>query len=105
MLWYGYHFIGLSETNNVAEYHGLIEGLKEAVAMNLNNILIQGDSKLVIQQTRGEYKVTKDHLKVLHTEVMQLLSQIPKHTLEYIPRAQNHRADALSNICYKYTEK
>lgn len=40
--WYGYHYVGPNETNNVAEYSGLIEGLKQVVKMNLTSILIQG---------------------------------------------------------------
>ena len=41
-IWYGYHYIGEKVTNNVAEYTGLIEGLKQAVEMNVSRILIQG---------------------------------------------------------------
>lgn len=41
-VWYGHNYIGEKATNNVAEYTGLIEGLKQAVAMNISAILIQG---------------------------------------------------------------
>ena len=41
-MWYGHNYIGEKATNNVAEYTGLIEGLKQAVAMNISAILIQG---------------------------------------------------------------
>ena len=43
-MWYGHHYIGEKVTNNVAEYTGLIEGLKQAVMMNIHSILIQGKS-------------------------------------------------------------
>ena len=42
-MWYGHHYIGEKVTNNVAEYTGLIEGLKQAVEMNVHSILIQGE--------------------------------------------------------------
>lgn len=57
-----------------------------------------GDSQLVIYQIQGKYKVKKDHLKPLHREAIELLTHIPSHSLEYIPRERNGRADALSNL-------
>jgi ribonuclease HI len=41
-IWTGYHYLGEHVTNNVAEYSGLIEGLKQAVAMKITSLLIQG---------------------------------------------------------------
>ena len=43
-IWSGYHYLGESVTNNVAEYSGLIEGLKQAVRMRLPALLIQGNA-------------------------------------------------------------
>lgn len=43
-MWNGYHYLGESVTNNVAEYSGLIEGLKQAVSMNIPALLIQGEN-------------------------------------------------------------
>jgi len=49
-------FVGLKETNNVAEYSGLLLGLNEAIKKNISTLLVKGDSKLVIEQLKGCYK-------------------------------------------------
>ena len=51
-----------------------------------------------MNQVEGKYKVKNENLKLLHAEATNLLRSIPKHILEYIPRAQNARADQLSNV-------
>ena len=55
-------FVGNNETNNVAEYTGLIIGLKEAINLNIKAIRVEGDSMLVIKQMKGEYKVKSPNL-------------------------------------------
>lgn len=98
-IWNIYHFLGENGvTNNVAEYQGLIDGLTQAVAMKVNNLIIQGDSQLVLRQIEGIYKTRTIHLIPLHSDVKKLLAQIPNYSLEHIPREQNCRADELSNI-------
>ena len=57
-----------------------------------------GDSQLIIRQVQGIYKVKNEGMKKLHSDTKKLLEQIPCHSLEYIPRAQNARADELSNF-------
>lgn len=57
-----------------------------------------GDSQLIIRQIQGVYKVKNEELKKLHAIAKNLLESIPSHSLEYIPRAQNVRADELSNM-------
>ena len=57
-----------------------------------------GDSQLIIRQIQGVYKVKNEELKKLHAIAKNLLLSIPSHSLEYIPRAQNARADELSNM-------
>lgn len=52
---------------------------------------------MILNQVDGSYKVKNANLKQLHLEARNLLLNIPKHILEYIPRAQNARADQLSN--------
>jgi len=98
--WYGYFYLGDNLTNNVAEYSGLIEGLKYVIMMKLEgNILIQGDSELVIKQLQGEYTVKKSHLQKLHATVLSLVNELPKTSFycQHIYREQNSRADGLSN--------
>ena len=55
-------FVGNNTTNNVAEYTGLIIGLKEAITLGIKSIIVEGDSLLVIKQLKGEYKVKSENL-------------------------------------------
>ena len=64
-----------------------------------------GDSQLILNQVEGKYKVKNENLKPLHAEATTLLRSIPKHILEYIPRAQNARADELSNMAMDSMEQ
>ena len=63
--WAGYFYIG-NTTNNVAEYMGLIEGLKQAIVLDIKYIEIEGDSLLVISQLNGIYKVKHSNLIPLY---------------------------------------
>ena len=63
--WAGYFYIGNS-TNNVAEYMGLIEGLKQAIVLDIKYIEIEGDSQLVISQLNGIYRVKHSNLIPLY---------------------------------------
>jgi ribonuclease HI len=84
-------------TNNVAEYMGLIIGLKKCLDFGVFQIKAQGDSLLVIKQMRGEYKVASPLLFPLYQEVQSLAKRFEAIDWEYIPRAANSRADALAN--------
>ena len=64
-----------------------------------------GDSQFILNQVEGKYKVKNENLKPLHAEATTLLRSIPKHILEYIPRAQNARADELSNMAMDSMEQ
>jgi ribonuclease HI len=97
-IWAGSYYVGNMETNNTAEYHGVIHGLEEAVNMNITNLKVYGDSALVINQITGKYKVKSDHLKILYDKVMVLIGYFETITFNHIPRNQNKRADQLSNI-------
>ena len=66
-IWTQSKFIGKNETNNVAEYNGLIIGLEEAVHQNIKNLQVYGDSELVIKQMNNLYKVNAEKLLPLFT--------------------------------------
>ena len=55
-IWTGNHYIG-HNTNNVSEYNGLIMGLTQAVIMNIKELIVKGDSLLIIKQMKGDYQV------------------------------------------------
>jgi probable phosphoglycerate mutase len=98
VVWKGYHFLGMSVTNNQAEYAGLIEGLKAAVALKISSLEIEGDSELVVRQMTGEYKVKNAQLIVLQKKAQDLVTKIPEHSFKSIPRSLNAEADQLSNL-------
>jgi ribonuclease HI len=91
-------FVGNNETNNVAEYTGLIIGLKEAINLNIKSIRVEGDSMLVIKQMKGEYKVKSANLIYLYNEAKLLEKEFQCISFNHIYRENNKRADELSNI-------
>jgi ribonuclease HI len=90
-------FIGRA-TNNVAEYRALITAMQEAQKLGAKNILIRGDSELVIKQMRGEYRVKNPDLKVLYEEAQALLREFPRVNIEHNLRHKNETADKLANL-------
>ncbi len=84
-------------TNNVAEYRALIAGLEAARAFPARSVEVRGDSKLVIEQVRGTWKVKQAHLRPLVDEVRRLLEPYERVTLTHVPREQNTDADLLVN--------
>jgi len=89
-------FLGDS-TNNVAEYMGLILGLKRAKAMGIKELEVYSDSELLVKQLAGEYQVKADHLRPLHDEAQTLLHGFSFIQVRHIPREENAQADAMSN--------
>ncbi len=89
-------FLG-EETNNVAEYMGLILGLKRAKAMGIKELEVLADSELVVRQVKGEYAVKAEHLQPLHAEAVALFRAFDKIEIRHIPREENGLADAMSN--------
>ncbi len=89
-------FLGES-TNNVAEYMGLILGLKRARAMGIKELDVLADSELMVRQLAGDYAVKAEHLKPLHDEAKQLLGTFTIANVRHVPREQNQLADEMSN--------
>lgn len=89
-------FLGES-TNNVAEYMGLILGLKRAKAMGIKELDVFSDSELLVKQLAGDYAVKADHLRPLHDEARSLLGAFSEIQVRHIPREENAQADAMSN--------
>lgn len=92
------HFecIGI-ETNNVAEYRALIEGLKIAKHYHPNSIICHLDSELIVKQLSGEYRVRMPALRPYHEEIQELIPEFPEINFKHIPREDNFRADSLVN--------
>jgi ribonuclease HI len=90
-----YAYLG-EQTNNVAEYKGLILGLLLAKKVGARSICLYGDSQLVIQQVRGNFR-TSARLQDLRSTVSRLLCEFRSYELVKIRRDDNYRADALAN--------
>ncbi|OBI79499.1 bifunctional RNase H/acid phosphatase [Mycobacterium asiaticum] len=84
-------------TNNVAEYRGLIAGLDDALNLGATEVSVLMDSKLVIEQMAGRWKVKHPDLVELHRQAQALASRFRRITYSWIPRAQNAYADRLAN--------
>ncbi len=85
-------------TNNEAEYHALIEGLKAVADWKPDRLDIYLDSKLVVEQVTGRYRVKKPELQGLRRQVVELLGQFPEVHIKHVERDQNRGADALANM-------
>lgn len=93
--------IGIA-TNNVAEYTAVLESL-ERVTKDLSHelpieIFYRADSKLVVEQLSGRYKIKNEVLKGIIHKIKALEVQVGKVTYTHIPREQNKIADKLANI-------
>ncbi|MFI5045909.1 MAG: ribonuclease HI family protein [Acidimicrobiia bacterium] len=91
-------------TNNVAEYRAAIAGLEAARAAAATSVVLQGDSKLVIEQLAGRWKVRQPHLRPLHEQARRLLEGFASAELVHVRRERNTDADALVNAALDLAE-
>jgi probable phosphoglycerate mutase len=84
-------------TNNVAEYHGLIAGLDAAVRLGATEVAVFMDSKLVVEQMSGRWKVKHPDLIELHAEARKVAARFDRIRYTWIPRERNTHADRLAN--------
>jgi ribonuclease HI len=89
-------YVGFA-TNNVAEYNGMIAGLKRAYEFDdAASIHVRMDSKLVVEQMSGRWKIKHPDMAVLASEARALIGG-RSVTFEWIPREKNALADAAAN--------
>ncbi|MFP3990957.1 bifunctional RNase H/acid phosphatase [Streptomyces sp. E11-3] len=89
-------YIGVA-TNNVAEYKGLVAGLKAARALDPEaEIHVRMDSKLVVEQMSGRWKIKHPDMKPLAAEAARVFPAA-QVTYQWIPREKNKHADRLAN--------
>ncbi|MFP5365102.1 MAG: reverse transcriptase-like protein [Thermoleophilia bacterium] len=84
-------------TNNVAEYRGLLLGLRLAREAGAGEVEVVNDSELIAKQVNGSYKVKHPDMKPLHAEALRALRGFEHWSIRSVPRAQNAEADALVN--------
>jgi ribonuclease H / adenosylcobalamin/alpha-ribazole phosphatase len=89
---------GIGEaTNNVAEYLAAREGLRRALELGATEAVLRSDSRLMIEQLAGRYRVRAEHLKPLHAEVLAEASRFERIVFEHVRRELNTHADRLAN--------
>jgi broad specificity phosphatase PhoE/ribonuclease HI len=86
-----------TQTNNVAEYRGLMAGLTAAHELGARVVHVRMDSKLVVEQMKGAWQVKHPGLQPLAREARELARGFDQISYEWIPRAQNTHADRLAN--------
>ena len=84
-------------SNNVAEYRGLLLGLRRARALGATEVEVVNDSELVARQVNGIYKVKHPGMRPLHAAALRALGEFERWSLRSVPRAENAGADALVN--------
>ncbi len=84
-------------TNNVAEYTAAIRGLERARELGATRVLLRSDSRLLIEQLAGRWKVKNATLQVLHHEARSLIKGFEEVRFEHVRRERNVQADALAN--------
>jgi ribonuclease HI len=89
-------YVGIA-TNNVAEYRGMLEGIRRAFEIDPGaSVHVLMDSKLVVEQMSGRWKIKHPDMQQIAREARELIGHRPV-TFEWVPRLQNSRADALAN--------
>jgi probable phosphoglycerate mutase len=84
-------------TNNVAEYSGLVAGLRKAIELHVPDVEVVSDSELMVKQMRGEYRVKNDALRGLFLEAGTLARELASIEYRHVKRAHNELADRLVN--------
>jgi ribonuclease HI len=85
-------------TNNVAEYTAAIEGLRRAAQLGAREVVLRSDSRLLVQQLLGRFKVKNPVLQRLHRDAESILIGFDRARIEHVPRERNREADRLANV-------
>jgi ribonuclease HI len=97
-------YIG-QNTNNVAEYFGLIAALDYAQTNGIRALHVESDSELLVKQMRGQYKVKSEELKPLFERAKKMSQTLEVFRIAHVYREQNRDADALVNQALDETSR
>ncbi|MGH9417536.1 MAG: ribonuclease HI family protein [Terriglobales bacterium] len=86
------------QTNNYAEYSGLIAGLRRARELGAQRVKVVADSELLVRQMQGRYAVKSENLRPLYEEAWRLAQALPQVQFEHVLRGKNREADRLANL-------
>jgi ribonuclease HI len=84
-------------TNNVAEYTAAIRGLERARELGATEVLLRSDSRLLVEQLAGRFKVKNPRLRELHAQARSIAAGFERIRYEHVPRERNAHADQLAN--------
>jgi ribonuclease HI len=90
-------FLG-RQTNNYAEYSGLLAALNYTLRHGFKALKAISDSELMVKQIKGEYKVSNVTLKELHARAMKMIDQLEYFEIKHVLREKNRDADRLANL-------
>jgi ribonuclease HI len=85
------------QTNNFAEYSGLIAALEYAIAHNYRGLRVISDSELMVRQIKGIYKVRNENLRPLYERAKTLIRKLDYFEIGHVLRGKNKDADRLAN--------
>lgn len=85
------------QTNNFAEYSGLLAALDYAVREKIASLKVRSDSELLVRQMKGVYKVKNPALQELFRQAQLLVRKLEHFSIEHVFREQNREADRLVN--------
>ncbi len=86
------------QTNNYAEYSGLLAALAYAIKHGFKAMKVVSDSELMVKQINGEYKVSSPKLKQLNAQAMKLIDGLDFFEIKHVLREKNRAADRLANL-------
>jgi ribonuclease HI len=89
-------FLG-RQTNNFAEYSGLIAALEYSLQLGFHSLQVFSDSELLVRQVQGIYQVRNENIRPLYERARELIRQFEWFGVEHVRRERNREADGLAN--------
>jgi len=86
------------QTNNYAEYSGLLGALAYALQHGHKSLKVLSDSELMVKQIKGQYKVKHPVLKELHGKALKMIEGLDTFKITHVLREKNRDADRLANL-------
>ena len=86
------------QTNNYAEYSGLLASLNFALEKGHSKLRVISDSELMVKQIKGQYRVNSPDLKPLYDEAKRRIARLEQFRIEHVLRGKNQQADRLANL-------
>lgn len=90
-------FLG-KQTNNHAEYSGLLAALNFALEKGHTKLKVVSDSELMVKQIKGQYRVNSPELRPLYDEAKRRIGRLEQFRIEHVLRGKNKEADRLANV-------